>query len=373
MAMRTHPPPVRFVQDAFGRRIAYSVCGQGPLLVCPAWWVGHLERDWDWVEYRTFFNALAQEATVVRYDRPGSGLSDRELRGADLDDDVMVLDSVISELGAETVSLLAASCGGPPAIRWSAANPTRVEQLLLFGTYCRGGDLATPELQQALLALVRAHWGAGARALADLFSPNATPEQRQTFTQIQRYSTDAATAARLLQLTYSMDVSDDLARVRAKTTVLHRRGDRAIPFAAARALAAGIESAQLVSLPGSCHPMWMSEDAAEHVLSALSGMGSGTAEGCVLDARSRSLSRDGEQVALTPLEYGVLQTLVDSPGKVYERGELIEKVWQQPHAGSNVVDAVVRTLRKKLGRWAPSVETVVGHGYRFRRWRLTEA
>jgi DNA-binding response OmpR family regulator len=55
-------------------------------------------------------------------------------------------------------------------------------------------------------------------------------------------------------------------------------------------------------------------------------------------------------------------------GTAVLREDLIADVWEQDVARSNVVDAVVRTLRRKLASWAPTVETVVGHGYRFRQW-----
>ena len=54
------------------------------------------------------------------------------------------------------------------------------------------------------------------------------------------------------------------------------------------------------------------------------------------------------------------------PGTVVTRDELLEHVWKQPFAGSNKVEAVVRTLRKKLGQHATAIETVTGHGYRYR-------
>lgn len=71
---------------------------------------------------------------------------------------------------------------------------------------------------------------------------------------------------------------------------------------------------------------------------------------------------------MTPLEYGVMHYLLDATGRVVTRDELLRHVWDAPFAGSNRVDAVIRTLRKKLGRYAPSIETVIGHGYRFRDW-----
>src|SRR5258708_21388269 len=69
---------VRFIRDTSGARIAYAVVGEGPLVLCPAWWVSHVERDWEHPGFRRFFTRLAYGFRVVRYDRPGTGLSERE-------------------------------------------------------------------------------------------------------------------------------------------------------------------------------------------------------------------------------------------------------------------------------------------------------
>ncbi len=87
-----------------------------------------------------------------------------------------------------------------------------------------------------------------------------------------------------------------------------------------------------------------------------------------LDRPSRSLVLEGRRVALTRLEFKLLQYLESHDDRVVERAELLENVWQQPHAGSNVVDAAVRALRKKLGREASRVETIKGFGYRYRNF-----
>ena len=111
--------------------------------------------------------------------------------------------------------------------------------------------------------------------------------------------------------------------------------------------------------------------AGESVVAAGSGAareGHATAGGgapALLDLDHRALRIDGEFVRLTPLEFGVMRRLTTRPGVVVTRDELLEHVWKQPFAGSNKVEAVVRTLRKKLGRHANLIETVIGHGYRF--------
>ena len=61
-----------------GGRIAYATAGSGPPLVIPALWISHVELEWEFPEFRTFIAALAETHTVIRYDRLGTGLSDRD-------------------------------------------------------------------------------------------------------------------------------------------------------------------------------------------------------------------------------------------------------------------------------------------------------
>ncbi|MGY1739076.1 winged helix-turn-helix domain-containing protein [Geodermatophilus sp. SYSU D00684] len=97
----------------------------------------------------------------------------------------------------------------------------------------------------------------------------------------------------------------------------------------------------------------------------------GVADEPALDADAHELVVGGRRVALTPLEFGLLRCLRDREGRTVSRPELLREVWDTEYAGgSNVVDAVVRTLRAKLGPGAPAVEAVRGRGYRLREdWR----
>ena len=90
-----------------------------------------------------------------------------------------------------------------------------------------------------------------------------------------------------------------------------------------------------------------------------------------LDEEARELAVDGKPVPLTPLEYGLFRQLREHEGKTVTRRELLRDVWGTEYAGgSNVVDAAVRSLRRKLGAAALVVETVRGSGYRLRPdWR----
>ena len=59
-------------------RVAFAVVGSGPAIVMPAWWVSHLAEDWQFLPFRRFMEGLAAGHMVVRYDRAGTGMSDRE-------------------------------------------------------------------------------------------------------------------------------------------------------------------------------------------------------------------------------------------------------------------------------------------------------
>jgi hypothetical protein len=87
----------------------------------------------------------------------------------------------------------------------------------------------------------------------------------------------------------------------------------------------------------------------------------------LLDAGDRTVDVQGRRVRLSPLEFGVLEALHGRPGKPVSRADLLAIVWGTEYAGgSNVVDVVVRALRRKLGASAGRIETVRGVGYRLR-------
>jgi ABC-type cobalamin transport system ATPase subunit len=93
----------------------------------------------------------------------------------------------------------------------------------------------------------------------------------------------------------------------------------------------------------------------------------GIAEDQLLDKAARELVVNGSRVSLTPLEFGVVSMLESRPGEAVSRTELLKSVWGHDYdGGSNVVDAVVRGLRRKCGEHADILETVRGVGYRLR-------
>jgi two-component system response regulator PhoP len=83
-----------------------------------------------------------------------------------------------------------------------------------------------------------------------------------------------------------------------------------------------------------------------------------------VDWNARAVAVAGQPTHLTAKEYAILELLASHPGRIFERDEIIQHVWDASFGGdTNVVDVYVWNLRKKLGAW--TVETVRGIGYRF--------
>ena len=265
---------VRYAEVA-GRTVAWSEVGSGPPLVIGGWWCSHLVADWQDERFRRFALALAGQHKVIRYDRPGSGLSGRE--GAaprTRDEEVAVLVGLADAVGLDAFSVLGASSGSVVASATAAALPDRVDRLVIYGGYSHGADIASPAARAAMVDVVRKHWGLGSRMLADVFMPAATADERAAFARYQRQVATAEAAADELAQVYDHDARDVLASIRAGTLVLHRRDDRAIPFALGRDLADHIPGARFGELPGVEHFPWRG-DAADVVGPTLTHLAGG--------------------------------------------------------------------------------------------------
>jgi pimeloyl-ACP methyl ester carboxylesterase/DNA-binding CsgD family transcriptional regulator len=258
--------------------------GSGPVLLCDSGWVTHLRGQLELFSFGPFVAALADRFTVIRYDKPGCGLSDRD--GIDLSFDAQVAAAlaVADAAGAGRFSLFGASQGGQVAAAIAARYPERVDALVVYGTCAAGGDLAPPEVRDSIVALMRAHWGLGSKVLTGIFIPDPDAAEIEALARLSRASASAAVASRLLEIYYGTDVRALLPAIRARTAVLHREADPATRFELGREAATLIPGAVLIPLPGSSHLYYHGEWAA--VLDAMLGfLGEPAAAGSPLTAR----------------------------------------------------------------------------------------
>jgi len=101
-------------------------------------------------------------------------------------------------------------------------------------------------------------------------------------------------------------------------------------------------------------------------LASLAARELGVDDTSLLDPQARELIIDGRRVPLTRIELTLAELLLARAGTVVSRQEILHTVWHTDHEGSNIIEAAIGSLRRKLGGEAHRLETVRGVGYRLR-------
>ncbi|MCH8226520.1 MAG: alpha/beta fold hydrolase [Chloroflexi bacterium] len=261
---------IKFTTSSDGVSICYATVGEGPPLVKAPNWLSHLEFDWRSPVWRHWWEELAKDHLLVRFDQRGIGLSDWSVEDLSFDARVLDLEAVVDAVGLERFALLGISQGGACAIEYAVRHPERVTHLVLYGAYARGtakrgGTQEEVDEQQALLTLMRQGWGRDDPVYRQIFTsgfiPGANTEQMQWFNELQRVSASAENAVRTVLMSRDVDIVGRLGQVSVPTLVLHARDELRVPFAEGRRLAAMIPGARFVPLEGKNHILLENEPA----------------------------------------------------------------------------------------------------------------
>ena len=249
---------VKFCTTRDGVRIAYAVIGSGPVLVKAPNWMTHLEYEWQSPVWKHWWQELARDNTVIRFDQRGSGLSDWIIPEASFESWVSDLEAVVDAAAVDRFSLLGISQearsrsntgpapgeGQPPdSARCLRSRPPvprthgRRAQCADHADACRLGR-ENPAYRQMFTTQ---------------FMPGATPDQMNWFNELQRISCAADNAARVQEIGSNINVVDRLHRVSTPTLVIHSRTDPRVPFSEGRLLASLIPGAALVELDSPNH------------------------------------------------------------------------------------------------------------------------
>ncbi len=86
----------------------------------------------------------------------------------------------------------------------------------------------------------------------------------------------------------------------------------------------------------------------------------------VINEEAHEVHLNGKELELTLKEYNILQKLMENPGRVYSREQLLDSIWGYDYVGDvRTVDSHVARLRTKLGAWGNEhLKTVYGIGYK---------
>jgi len=246
--------------------IAYQVTGDGPVdIVFVQGYVTHLEIDWEDPRPAWFFERLGTFSRLIRFDKRGTGLSDRVSGLATLEERMDDVRAVMDAVGSKRAILLGASEGGPMSVLFCATYPQRVQSLILYGAMARSAWAAdnpwgrTAEQLAANVKIMEEKWGQGHSV--DWFAPSlaGNPEYRQWRGRLDRAAASPGAAIALMRMNFEIDVRHVLPTIGVPTLVVHRTGDRMINIEHGRYIARQIPNAKYVELPGEDHAPWVGD------------------------------------------------------------------------------------------------------------------
>jgi DNA-binding CsgD family transcriptional regulator/pimeloyl-ACP methyl ester carboxylesterase len=199
---------------------------------------------------RQYFDRLGRTSTVVAVDRRGFGSSEREVSDLSLEAQIADVEAAVNAIGAEEVDLCCFLDAIAPCVALAAGRPELVRSLILWDAFIDGPSMGPESSTKALIELIRGNWTLATRAMGDIAFPGGPVENQRWFARQFRESISAEVAARYLELALSIDLRPYLPSLQVPTLVIQRRGDRTIPFGAARELAAAIPGARFLALDG---------------------------------------------------------------------------------------------------------------------------
>src|SRR4051812_14360519 len=239
--------------------IAYQVVGDGPLdLVLVPGFVSHLDLDWEEPGYAHLLMRLASFSRLIRFDKRGTGLSDRPGGLPDLETRMDDVRAVMDAVGSDQAALFGYSEGGPMSILFAATYPERTTALVLYGAYAKRIDpdedypwAPTRENRLATAKEMEDTWGTE----SDLGSmaPNADEALRRWWAVRARAAASPGAARDLILMNAQIDVRVALASVSVPTLVLHRTGDRDSRPEGGRYIGEHIRGGRFVELAGEDH------------------------------------------------------------------------------------------------------------------------
>jgi pimeloyl-ACP methyl ester carboxylesterase len=245
-------------------RIAYQVTGDGSCdIVLAPGTMSHLDMDWESPRRALFFERFSKVCRLIRFDKRGTGLSDRPTHVATLEERSDDIRAVMDAVGIERATILGASEGGSMACMFAATYPQRVNALIIWGAqavWLRSADHPwgqTMDEFHAMLKMIEDDWpsmdyiiGPGAG-----MGKNADPAELQTIARYMQAAASPSAVYAYEKMNGEIDTRPILPTIQAPTLVLNRVGDPVAHVDAARDMASRIPGARFKAYPGDSHSM----------------------------------------------------------------------------------------------------------------------
>lgn len=251
--------PIQYVSSSDGTRIAWTSNGKGfPVLFAPDWGTRSIDLETRSLLYSPFLEKLGRLAKIIRFDRRGNGLSDRDVENFSLEADVDDMENVAEAAGLERFFLLGKYGGTASAIAFAARHPEKIIGIISMTALATGhlasGDNERRRKFSVGMALVENGWESNdptfLRMVASRLVPNGPLEIRAEIANFYLSTTDKETARRQYLFQHELDVCKMAGTLRVPLLVMHARECKLTPFSDARLLASLVPGARLIALDG---------------------------------------------------------------------------------------------------------------------------
>jgi class 3 adenylate cyclase/dienelactone hydrolase len=333
------PPETRYAKSG-DVHIAYQVFGNGPIdLVWVPGFISNIELEAESIEHQRFVSRMGSFCRLIRFDKRGTGLSDRGSGIATLEERIDDVRAVMDAVGSQGAALLGQSEGGPMSVLFAATYPERIQALILYAGFAVNNthDWSAEQLQ-ARLDWYTQNWGTGMSASWAAPGKAADESFVRARARFERLSASPAAVMALVRMNHEIDVRDILPTVRVPTLVLHRTGDRRVSVDGGRELGARIPGAKYVELPGDEHSPYLGE--ADRIVDEIEEFLTG----------SRSGAGDMDRVLATVL----FTDIVDSTKRAAELGD---RHWRA------LLDRHDEVVRQQLNRFRGREVKNLGDGF----------
>lgn len=242
--------------------IAYQISGGGPFdMVLAPGTVSHLDLDWDRPARAEFLNKLGSICRLIRFDKRGTGLSDRPTEMATLEVRADDIRAVMDAVGLQKAVIFGVSEGASMGCMFAATHPERVQALITWGAMAKWVNTADhpwgmdQEETERMIKDVQENWPSewyirGPGAGMGPAVPQATVESTMSY---MRAAASPSAAAAYEIMNAAIDTRAILPTIKVPTLVMSRVGDPLAILGGVEAMAKAIPGSVLMTYPGTTH------------------------------------------------------------------------------------------------------------------------
>ena len=258
--VRVDVPDVQYAKSG-NINITYQVSGEGPFdLVFVPGYVTHLELHWAIPSFRPFLERLSSFSRLIRFDKRGTGMSDRVSGAPTLETRMDDVRAVMDAVGSRRAAFYGLSEGAAMSILFAATYPERTAALVLRSAFPRRmwapdypWGRTEEEYEREVERDLRIFGPRQQATEAIRVLGRFNDAEVESFLQMLRFGSSPGSLEALHRMNKEIDIRHVLPAVRVPTLILHGSEDTIVPREVARYMASRIPTGRVVDVPGIGH------------------------------------------------------------------------------------------------------------------------